>query len=242
MGIGVFLTGTDTGVGKTAVGAALARHLAQRGLSVGVMKPVETGVGGDAPEQSDAYRLAIAARTQDDMSLVAPFQFQRPLAPLAAARASFQAIDQAAILQTYHVIERRHDVTLVEGVGGLLVPLGKGWDVRDLIAELKLPSILVGRCALGGINQARLTMEALHARHLPILALILNQAHSISSTREWDQMKTTTELLREFLAEPVLGPLPYVEGLAHNWLQALDLLARDSAIQAVGDLIVGIAS
>jgi dethiobiotin synthetase len=242
MGIGIFLTGTDTGVGKTAVAAALTRHLARRGLSVGVMKPVETGVCGNAREQGDAHRLATAAGTQDDMSLVAPFRFEHPLAPLAAARASSQAIDQAAILQTYRVIERRHDVTLVEGVGGLLVPIGNGWDVRDLIAELKLPSIVVGRCALGGINQARLTMEALHARHLPVLALVLNQAHSISSGREWEQMKTTGELLRELLAGPVLGPLPYVEGLAHDWLQALDLLARDSAIHVLGDLIVGIAS
>lgn len=242
MGIGIFLTGTDTGVGKTAVAAALARHFSQRGWSVGVMKPVETGVFSHAPEQTDAYRLATAAATHDEPRLVAPFQFQRPVAPLAAARQSARTIDQAVIVESYGTIASRHDITLVEGVGGLLVPIGDGWDVRDLIAELKLAVIVVGRSALGGINHARLTMEALHFRHLRVLALVLNQTQPIRSALEWDQAKTTSSLLRGLIAEPVFGPLPYIEALAHDWARAVDQLAGDPSVSALGDLISEIAS
>jgi dethiobiotin synthetase len=242
MGIGVFLTGTDTGVGKTAVTAALTRCLRRRGLSTGVMKPVETGVSSDAPEQSDGYRLAAAAAMQKDMELVAPVRFQRPVAPLAAARDSSQAIDRALIVRSYRSIARRHDMTLVEGVGGLLVPIGEGWDVRELIVELKLAVIVVGRTALGGINHARLTMEALHSRRLNVIALVLNQPEPISSTLERQKTRTTCRLLRDLLAEPVLGPLPYVEGLARNWPQSIDRLAEAPAVRALADLISGMPS
>lgn len=242
MGIGVFLTGTDTAVGKTAVTAALARRFCRRGVSIGVMKPVETGVNRDAPEQSDGYRLAIAAATQDDMELISPVRFQPPLAPLAAARGYSQTIDQDVIIRSYHAIARRHDITLVEGIGGLLVPIGEGWDVRDLIVELKLAVIVVGRSALGGINHARLTMEALHSRHVRIIALVLNQPHPISSALEPEQSETTCRLLRDVLAEPVLGPLPYVAGLIQNWPHSVDRLADAPAINALADLISGMPS
>ncbi|HEX2055407.1 MAG TPA: dethiobiotin synthase [Nitrospiraceae bacterium] len=241
MGIGIFVTGTDTGVGKTVVAAAVARHLAQRGLSVGVMKPVETGVFSTVPEQSDARRLATAAGTRDDMRLIAPFQFQRPVAPLAAARQASQRIDQSVIVDNYNAITGGHDVTLVEGVGGLLVPIGEDWDVRDLIVELKLPVIVVGRSTLGGVNHARLTMEALHARQVRIVALVLNQPQPIASATEWDQAKTTCQLLRDLSAEPVLGPLQYLGGLSHNWRRTVECLAGDPSIGALGDLIAGIA-
>jgi dethiobiotin synthetase len=242
MGIGVFLTGTDTGVGKTAVTAALARQFYRRGVSVGVMKPVETGVAGNAPEQSDAFHLATAAATHDDMELIAPFRFQQPVAPLAAARNASQTIDQSTIVRSYQAIAHRHHITLVEGVGGLLVPIGDRWDVRDLIVELKLPVIVVGRSALGGINHARLTMEALHSRDIRIIALMLNQIPPITSALERDQTEATCRLLRNLLSEPVLGPLSYVEGMADNWPQSVDRLADDPAISALAELISGMPS
>ena len=173
--------------------------------------------------------------------LIAPYQFQRPIAPLAAARQSSRIIDPAAIVQSYDTIVSRHDITLVEGVGGLLVPVGDGWDVRDLIAELNAAVIVVGRSALGGINHARLTMESLRARHVRALALVLNQTQPLCSAFELDQAKTTCQLLRDLIAEPVLGPLPYVGQLAHDWLRAIDRLAGDPSFTALGDLISGIA-
>ena len=239
MGIGIFLTGTDTGVGKTVVAATLARHLSQRGLSVGVMKPIETGVFSHAPEQTDAYRLATAAATPDDSRIVSPFQFERPVVPLAAARRSSRTIDQTIIVENYRTIASRHAITLVEGVGGLLVPIGDGWDVRDLIAELNVAVVVVGRSTLGGINHARLTMEALRVRHVRALALVLNQTQPICSALELDQAETTCSLLRDLITEPVLGPLPYIAGLTHDWSRAVDHLAGDPSVSALADLISG---
>ena len=241
MGIGIFLTGTDTGVGKTMVAAALARYLRQDGSSIGVMKPVETGMMAHALEQSDGYRLTKAAASRDEPLLVTPYQFQRPTAPLAAARQSSRTITLAEIARCYKTIAERHRITLVEGVGGLLVPLGDTWDVRDLIIELGLVVIVVGRTALGGINHARLTIEALHVRHINLLALVLNQAYPISSALEWEQAKSTCSLLRGVVAEPVLGPLPYAEIAGQDWHSAVDHLARDPLFNLLGDLISRIA-
>lgn len=240
MGIGIFLTGTDTAVGKTLVTGALARHLCRRGLSVGVMKPVETGVPDHASEQSDTSRLVTAAASQDDLRLVNPFSFPQPTAPWAAARQASQTIELADITRCYGVIAARHHITLVEGIGGLLVPVGDAWDVRDLITELGLPVIVVGRAALGSINHARLTMEALHARHIPILALVLNQTSPVSSALEREQETTTCSALRELITEPVLGPLPYLETAGHDWQSTVDRLARDPLFSALGDLVSGI--
>ena len=241
MGIGIFLTGTDTGVGKTIVAAALARHLCKDGFSVGVMKPVETGVFGSALEHSDGHRLAMAVGVQYEQALVAPYQFQRPIAPLAAAQQSSQTISREEIARCYKVIAGRHRITLVEGVGGLLVPIGDTWDVRDLIVELGLMVIVVGRTVLGGVNHARLTIEALHARRIHILALVLNQAQPVSSALEWEQAKSTCSLLHQLVAEPVLGPLPYMEAATRDWQHAVNHLAGDPLFNSLATLISRIA-
>jgi dethiobiotin synthetase len=240
MGIGIFLTGTDTAVGKTLITGALARYLSRRGLSVGVMKPIETGIVDHASEQSDTARLVTAAASQDDLRLVNPFSFPQPTAPSAAARQAAHTIELAAITRCYGTLAARHHVTLVEGIGGLLVPVGDTWDVRDLIIELDLPVIVVGRTALGGINHARLTMEALRARHLRILALVLNRTRPVSSDLEQTQETTTCSALRELTTEPVLGPLPYLATADHDWQRTVDHLARDPLFSALGELVLQI--
>jgi dethiobiotin synthetase len=241
MGTGVFLTGTDTAVGKTMVTAALARHLCKKLPSVGVMKPIETGVSDSTLYQSDGYRLATAAGSHDEPHLVTPYRFQRPTAPLAAAEQSSQPISLADITRCYKTIAERHPVTLVEGVGGLLVPIGEMWDVRDLIVELGLAVIVVGRTALGGINHARLTLESLHTRRIQILALVLNQAQPFNSTVDEEQAASTCSLLQQLVAEPVLGPLPYMEAATVDWPSAVGHLARDPLFNSLATLISQIA-
>lgn len=235
---GIFVTGTDTAVGKTVVTAALARHLSQRGLSIGVMKPIETGVTEPPQAQSDAERLRTAAASTDEIQQLCPYRFERALAPLAAASLASCTIESAEIVGCYSRIAARHDLTLVEGVGGLLVPIGHTWDVRDLIGALALPVIIVGRSALGGINHARLTVEALRTRDIRILAVVLNHTTPISSAVETEQTTSTESLLRDLIQEPVLGPLPYLAAAAHEWQQAVDHLAGHATISALGDLAI----
>ncbi|MGD9726620.1 MAG: dethiobiotin synthase [Nitrospiraceae bacterium] len=241
MGIGIFLTGTDTGVGKTMVASALARHLRKSVSSVGVMKPIETGLFDPALHHSDGHRLATAAGSHDEPDLVSPYRFYQPTAPLAAAQQSSRSISLDEIARRYKIIAERHSITVVEGVGGLLVPIGETWDVRDLIIELSLPVIVVGRTALGGINHARLTLEALHARRIDVLALVLNQSRPVSPGLEADQAASTCSMLRQLVAEPVLGPLRYTEAPMQDWSSAVDHLALDPIFNSLATLISRIA-
>jgi dethiobiotin synthetase len=209
---GLFVTGTDTGVGKTFVTAALARHLSQCGYSIGVMKPVETGVAGNDSSDSDAAVLKAASSATESLDLISPYRFSPPLAPLAAARQMGVTIELERIVQAFEGLRGRHTLILVEGVGGVMVPVGVDWDVRDLIRRLGLPVLVVGRATLGGVNHALLTLEALKQRGLRVFALLLNQtAHSIAVGTETEQMASTVTLLRERSGVPVLGPLTYDE-------------------------------
>jgi dethiobiotin synthetase len=204
------------------------------------MKPVETGLAADTVEFSDAVRLRTAAASEDELDLICPYQYQPPIAPLAASRQASRVIEPAEIRRCYGIISARHELTLVEGVGGLLVPIADDWDVRDLIADLGLPAIVVGLASLGGINHTRLTIEALHARQLRVLAVVLNHTKPISSAVEWQQARTTVSLLGELVREPVIGALPYVESTTHHWQSAVDELARDPKLNTLADLICGI--
>jgi dethiobiotin synthetase len=240
MARGIFITGTDTGVGKTVVTAAVARHLAQRGVSVGVMKPVETGVPDGSCEWTDAHRLRSAAGLDDPIERICPYQFSKPLAPLAAAREAGKPIVLQNIVRSFDEMATHHVVTLVEGVGGVLAPMAPGWDVRDLIQYLDLPVIVVGRSGLGGINHARLTIEALRLRQRQILALVLNESRPVSSAIEWEQTRTTQSLLRELSALPVLGPITFSTVVNDDWPKGIAELAAGPLIAALGETIMSV--
>lgn len=234
---GVFVTGTDTGVGKTVVTAALARYLSRRGTDVGVMKPVETGVFSPTASTSDAVRLKGAVATQDELALIRPYWFRAPVAPLTAARLERKPIRLAAILSAYRRLRARHRLLLVEGVGGVHVPLTKSADVLELMQRTKLPVIVVGRVGLGGVNHARLTVEALRQRKIPVLALVLNQTASAQGTIARQQARSTVALLREVIGVPVIGPLPFAGHLAHEWKRGVEKIAETAAIKQLAGQI-----
>ena len=163
-GAGVFVTGTDTGVGKTLVTAALALALKRLGRSVGVMKPIETGITPSRVERSDAARLRAVVESEETLGAICPYQFEQPVAPLAAAQAERRTIDLRVIRQVYRLLVNRYDYVVVEGIGGVRVPIAPKADVMDLIRSLKLPVVVVGRAGLGGINHALLVVDALRRR------------------------------------------------------------------------------
>lgn len=238
MGNGVFVAGTDTGVGKTLVSAALVWRLVRSGRSVGVMKPVETGVAAGSPDQSDAVRLMAVAQVDDSLDLVSPYRFPLPLAPLSAASAEGQEIDQDIIVDRYEQLAARHACLVVEGAGGLLVPMGRNWDLRDLICRLRLPVVLVGRVGLGGINHALLTLEALDRRNIPVVALVLNEIEAACGAVQQEQQISTMALLRERVSVPVLGPLPYQTCVDGGWLHAVVVAADSPAISQLTELVM----
>jgi len=169
---GLFVTGTDTGVGKTLVACALAAALRARGIDVGAMKPVETGVGPEGP--SDAQALAAAARAGDPLDAVCPQRFALPAAPSVAAAEAGCRVDLGAIRRAFDALARRHEWLVVEGAGGLLVPLHDDFTMGELARELELPLLVVARAALGTINHTRLTLEAAAARGLRVAGVVIS--------------------------------------------------------------------
>jgi dethiobiotin synthetase len=234
---GIFITGTDTGVGKTLVTAALALHLKKRGLSVGVMKPIETGVSPARDAQSDAGRLRSIIESEEPLGAIRPYSFTQPVAPLAAAQADGQTINPETIKKIYRLLSSRYEYMVVEGIGGVRVPVTSKISVTDLIKSLRLPVIVVGRSGLGGINHVLLTIEALQRSKIPIAAVVLNQTQSARSTVARLQERTTLAILRKQAGVPVLGPLPYEPGLPGRFRPAVQHLARSAAIKKLAQLV-----
>lgn len=224
---GCFVSGTDTGVGKTVVATALIAALRARGADVGVLKPIETGVGPDGP--SDAIALRDAAGTDDPLRDVCPQRFALPAAPTVAAAAEGRRVDLGAIDAAFDRISARHDFVLVEGAGGLLVPAAESFTMADLARRLGLPLVIVARAALGTINHTSLTLEVAAARGLPVLGVVISHADGELSGPDGENLKA----LRAALGEKLLGEIPPLATGAAPPLAAIDvgpLLAQDPPV------------
>jgi dethiobiotin synthetase len=190
---GVFVTGTDTGVGKTVVGCAIAEALRRRGIDVGVMKPIETGVGAQGP--LDAIALIEAAGVNDPIELVCPQRFELPAAPNVAAAREGRSVDVPAIRATFQTLRARHAFLLVEGAGGLLVPISADFAMADLMAEMELPILVVARGTLGTVNHTLLTLEAIERRGLPLAGVVVSHGPRRISGAEEENLVALRELL-----------------------------------------------
>lgn len=174
---GIFITGTDTGVGKTRVAAALLEGLRARGIRAVGMKPVAAGcerVDG-AWVNEDVALLRAASGVAAPMGLVNPYPLLAPLAPHIAAEREGRRIELAPIVAAYRELARLADWVVVEGVGGFRVPLNETEDTADLAVALGLPVLLVVGMRLGCLNHALLTAEAIAARRLPLLGWVANR-------------------------------------------------------------------
>ena len=167
MSAGLFITGTDTDVGKTVVAAALLRALAAQGLRAVGMKPVAAGVAPDG-QYADVVALRAASNVAADAALANPYCFAAPIAPHVAARNEGRAIELAVIAQAYAALARSADAVIVEGAGGALVPLDERHDMLDVVRACALPVLLVVGIRLGCLNHALLTAQAIRARGLTL--------------------------------------------------------------------------
>lgn len=234
---GIFITATDTRVGKTLVTSALVARLTQRGIDVGVMKPIETGVSRSTKAQSDGARLRRAAGSHDPVAEVCPYVFRLPVAPLSAARAEGATVRVATILRAFRALRKKHALVVVEGVGGVHVPITEAADVLNLLQRMRLPAIVVGQSGLGGINHALLTIHALRQKQIPILALVLNQLQPVHTKTARVQEQSTVSLLRRLAGVPVVGPLPYSPIVNRNWNEGLVHLAGTAPITTLAKLL-----
>lgn len=178
---GVFITGTDTGVGKTLVAAALARALRGAGVDAVPMKPVQTGCvrrGGawSAPDLDFSLAAAGLAATPAERELMAPYRFRPACSPHLAARQAGRQIRLPVIRRAFARLAARHAFVVAEGAGGVLVPLDDRRTMADLIAALAVPVVVVARAGLGTINHTLLSIRALRDARLTVVAIVLNQA------------------------------------------------------------------
>jgi dethiobiotin synthetase len=202
---GFFVVGTDTGVGKTVVTAGLALAFAARGLSVGVAKPVQSGQLALDPD-GDAMQLKRLAGLPQDASDIVRHAFAEPLAPLVAARRAGVAVHPSELVEFVRHVAAGRDVVLVEGAGGLLVPIAESWTIADLAVALGLPVLIVARAGLGTVNHTLLTLRVAEAEGLVCAGVVLNGNGDDAS------VPTNAGLIESFGGVPVLGRLPWHEG------------------------------
>ena len=225
MSQGLFITGTDTGVGKTVATCVLAALLRHHGYNVGVMKPICTGTRS-AP--NDVDRLIASTQTQDSRDCISPYELDEPLAPHLAATAQNITIDIQRILDAFHALRTRHDVILVEGIGGVMVPITNTLFVLDVIGLFGLPTVVVTRGSLGTINHTLLTVNALQARNLVIAGLIVN--HPYRTTLRQSPEDHSVSLILDICKIQLIGTLRHINDLDIMWRDGIDKLTEEMNI------------
>ena len=198
----LFVTGTDTGVGKTFVACALASALRQRGRRVAVMKPVETGV---EDEPADALALRAAAADPAPLDDICPYRLRAPLAPAVAARLEGVTIDVARLVALVARRRQEADMLLVEGAGGLLVPLDARTTYAELAVRTGLPLLVVGANRLGTVNHCALTARVAAAAGLVVHGFVLSQPAAETDA----SAATNAETIATLTGLRCLGVLPH---------------------------------
>ena len=226
----VFVTGTDTGVGKTFFTCALAALLRSYGYSVGVMKPAETGCEVKDGElfPDDAWRLKQASSCSEPIEKICPYRWPEPLAPSIAAERAGVRIEIDHLLGSCRELSAKYDITLIEGAGGLMVPLVGSFTYADFARVAKLPVIVVAANKLGVINHLLLTLEHASCKGLRTWGYVLNQTSpDISLAAE-----TNREVLSGLTGVPCLGEIAFVRtaDAPEDCLKDLDLRAIELAL------------
>jgi dethiobiotin synthetase len=207
---GIFITGTDTGVGKTIVAASIARLLREQGVNVGVMKPVTSGcdeVDGRLISE-DAELLCWGAGLEASADIT-PYLLRAPIAPSMAAEKERVRIDLGLIKAAYERLASRHDFVIVEGAGGLMVPLAGGLLIADLVTSLSLPLLVVARPNLGTINHTLLTCFAAKQLGIDLRGFIVNNYPAAPGAAE----EYAPHLLASLAGAPLLGLFPQIEAI-----------------------------
>jgi dethiobiotin synthetase len=208
---GLFITGTDTGVGKSFVAAGLARCLRDRGIRPGVLKPAETGCalrrGRRIPR--DGAFLKYMAGVAEPIEEIVPYRLAAPLAPQVAAEREGVRIQTRRIQQAFQRISSRYACTLVEGAGGILVPVTRKCSMADLMGRFKLPVLLVSCIGLGTLNHTLLTLYYLAQHGIPVAGIVLNDPWGCRDL----SARSNPTTLGQWSSVPILGNIPYRRGI-----------------------------
>jgi dethiobiotin synthetase len=220
---GFFITGTDTGVGKTIITAALIKAAHILGFSACGMKPIETGCrrtenkeGNNSLIPSDGTFLREITGTGESIDLITPIRFENPLAPLPASEIEDKPIDLDKIKTAYKELSNKYDVIIVEGIGGLLVPIKRDHFVIDLAKDFGLPIIVVSKPGLGTINHTMLTVNYAIKEGFDVAGIIINYTRPPESTLAEN---TNPEIIKRLSPVPVIGTFPYLKDLESRTIE-----------------------
>jgi dethiobiotin synthetase len=204
---GLFVTATDTEVGKTVIAGAIAHHFLRQGARVAVCKPIATGCVNrrEGLVSEDAEFLASCADARFPLDLICPVRYREPLGPQVAADRAGAPVDWPAVDRSLRLMSAESDVIVVEGVGGVLVPLDQDHTVLDLARWLKLPAVVVARPGLGTINHTLLTVDALRRADVRVAGVVINRYPADGATVAEE---TAPRYIEKWAKCPVLAIVP----------------------------------
>ena len=230
---GLFITGTDTGIGKTVVTAAVLAYFQHQGEKAGVMKPIETGVDCECSSaaNSDALFLMECGGIEDVLAEVCPIRLKPAASPFQAAMIENRTIQPETILSAYRTLSKKYDWMLVEGIGGVRVPITRDYEVTNLICDLGLPAVVVARMQLGTLNHTLMTLDTLKQNSIPVRGIVFNQTgFEVPDAIERDQPR----LIEELSGIRVLGTFPYIDNLNTQSFSPEKLKELESSVDFSG--------
>jgi dethiobiotin synthetase len=210
----LFVTGTDTDVGKTYITAGLAVTLRKMGVDIGVMKPFAAGTPQKKGLKSeDVEILSKAAQVSDPENLMNPQFFKMAASPYTASKSLKVKVNVNSVLSSFKKLSKLHPMLLVEGMGGIMTPILKNYFVTNLIKDMKIPAVIVTRSKVGTVNHTIMTCKMCEKYKIPIKGIIINNFDSGGY-----QIKTLKRDLQSLTGVPILGTIPYIENLSDDSL------------------------
>jgi len=210
----LFITGTDTDVGKTYVAAGLAVTLRKMGIDVGIMKPFAAGTPQKKGFKSeDVEILSRAAQVSDPEKLMNPQFFKMAASPYTASKSLKVKVRVKSVLSSFKKLSKLHSMLLVEGMGGIMTPILKNYFVTDLIKDMKLPAVIVTRTKIGTVNHTIMTCKMCEKYKIPIKGIIINNFDS-----DGYKVKTLKRDLQSLTDVPILGTIPFIDNLSDDSL------------------------
>ncbi|MFH1877763.1 MAG: dethiobiotin synthase [Candidatus Omnitrophota bacterium] len=215
MKFAIFITGTDTGAGKTVISGYLLRFLLEKGYKAITQKWVETGCDRGLSQDIRSH-TSLSGKTSDKIFSGdrAPYILSYPASPHLAARVDGVTIDVSAIIRAFHNLKQNFDAVIVEGSGGALVPVNSNNLLIDITARLELPVLIIAENKLGAINHTLLTVESLRRRKIPVTGIVFNRT---SGKYDEKLLKDNIKTVRGISGEKILGELPYNRNLTKNY-------------------------
>ena len=222
--ISLFVTGTDTDVGKTCITASIVSYLSKMKVDVGVMKPFASGHKATSNSVSDDVKILMKYSGVDDpIDLVNPYFFEIPTSPYDACKQLNLEIEIDKVIDSYKQLTSIHDVVIVEGIGGIMTPISKNYFVSDLISDLQMNTIIVTGSKVGAVNHLMLTYQHVKEKNLHLNGFVINQ--NVSDGYESSNLK---QQIIDLTGQTVYGIIPYqksfnIESYVKNFSNFVDI-------------------